>query len=209
MLLNHRSANKADAGGLVGCIGKGTELLRAKHSSFRQGKCSFCCRQTSSGRYRHGWCKCEYWWPERHEGAASACSILVLLRWCYVNRPEIACTDAFSSSLLACVQMLFQLYYFYEKSPKYRELEQQVYDMAKGGDKPICSCGTRWMVYKCNALYCIIDCYSVYIAHLSILAQDTSLKATDRARLTGLSGNSRKYWLFAVCTLELSSQCLS
>ena len=59
--------------------------------------------------------------------------------WCYAHRLELACKDAFSSSLFSSVQeMLLRLYYLYEKSPKkYQELEciskdlQQAFDLVK------------------------------------------------------------------------------
>ena len=107
--------------------------------------------------------------------------------WCYAHRLELACKDAFRSSLFSAVQeMLLRLYYVYEKSPKKsRELEsivsdlEQAFDLAKGGNRPIRSCGTRWISHKRKALQRVLDRYSAYIAHLSTLAEDQSVKAAD------------------------------
>ena len=70
--------------------------------------------------------------------------------WCYAHWLELACKDAFSSSLFSSVQeMLLRLYYLYEKSPeKYRELEyiSKERELAfEGGNCPIRSFGTRWI----------------------------------------------------------------
>lgn len=48
--------------------------------------------------------------------------------WCFAHHLELACKDAFSSSLFSSEQdMLLCLYYLYEKSPKKpRELESIV-----------------------------------------------------------------------------------
>ena len=39
--------------------------------------------------------------------------------WCYSHRLEVACKDAFTSSLFSNIdEMLLRLYFLYEKSPK-------------------------------------------------------------------------------------------
>ena len=85
--------------------------------------------------------------------------------------------------------MILRLYYVYEKSPKkYRELDsivgdlKQAFNLAEGGNRPIRSCGTRWITHKQKALR-VIDCYGVYIAHLSSFAEDNAVKAADRVLL--------------------------
>ena len=110
--------------------------------------------------------------------------------WCYAHRLELACKDAFSSSLFSSLQeMLLRLYYLYEKSSKKsHELEsivtdlKEVFDLSKGGNRPIRSCGTRWVT---QALQRVVDRYGAYIAHLSTLVEDRSLRASDRSRLKG------------------------
>ena len=67
--------------------------------------------------------------------------------------------------------MLLRLYYLYEKSPKKsRELDdittdlKQVFDLSKGGNRPLRSCGTRWVTHKRKPLQRLVDRYGVYIA---------------------------------------------
>ena len=133
--------------------------------------------------------------------------------WCYAHRLELAYKAAFSSSLFESLQeMLLRLYYLYEKSPKKsRELEnistdlQQVFDLSKGGNRPIRSCGTRWAVHKRKALQRVLDRYGVYIAHLSTLVADTSLKASDRAHLTGYLRKWKKPEVLVSCALYIEA----
>ena len=113
--------------------------------------------------------------------------------WCYAHRLELACKDSFSSGLFTSISdMLLRLYYLYSKSPKkLRELTdiitdlREVYEFGKGGDAPIPSQGSRWILYKHQELQRIIDRYGAYIAHLTTLAVDSSVKSTDRAKLKG------------------------
>lgn len=95
--------------------------------------------------------------------------------------------------------MLLRLYYIYEKSSKKsREIAdivqdlREVYEFPKSGDLPIRCHGTRWIAFKRKALQRILDRYGAYIAHLTTLAQDHSLKSVDRARLTGYLRNWKK-----------------
>lgn len=141
--------------------------------------------------------------------------------WCYAHRLELAYKDAFSSSLFSSIQeMLLRLYYLYEKSPKKsRELEsittdlKQVFDLSKGGNRPIRSCGTRWVTYKRKALQRVVDRYGIYIAHLSTLVEDKSLNASDRARLKGYLLKWKKPEVLVNCALYIGAlkpiSCLS
>jgi len=141
--------------------------------------------------------------------------------WCYAHRLELACKDAFSSSLFSSIQeMLLRLYYLYKKSPKKsRELEsittdlKQVFDLSKGGNRPIRSCGTQWVTYKRKALQRVVDRYGIYIAHLSTLVEDKSLNASDRARLKGYLLKWKKPEVLVSCTLYIGAlkpiSCLS
>ena len=54
---------------------------------------------------------------------------------------------------------------------------RQVFDLSKGCNNPIRSSGTRWVIHKQKALQRVVDRYGVYIAHLSTLVEDRSLKA--------------------------------
>ena len=62
---------------------------------------------------------------------------------------------------------------------------REVFELPKGGDLPVRSCGTRWISQKRKALQQILDRYGVYIHHLTTLCQYTSIKGDDRARLKG------------------------
>lgn len=113
--------------------------------------------------------------------------------WCYAHRLELACKDAFSSPLFSNIEeMLLRLYYLYEKSPKKsRELASIVDDLEaafefpKGGNLPIRCQGTRWITHKRKALQRVLDRFGAYIAHLTTLIEDTSVRAGDRDRLKG------------------------
>ena len=80
--------------------------------------------------------------------------------WCYAHRLEIACKDSFSSKLFSSItDMLLHLYYLYPKSPKtLRELAdvvsdlKEVFEFSEGGDVPVRSKGSRWILHKCQAL---------------------------------------------------------
>jgi hypothetical protein len=113
--------------------------------------------------------------------------------WCYIHRLELACKDALTSQLFKNIdEMLLRLYYLYEKSPKKsRELVdvvtdlKEVYEFTDGGDLPIRSRGSRWITHKCKALLRVVDRYGAYVAHLTMLPEDQSLKSQDRARIHG------------------------
>ena len=81
-----------------------------------------------------------------------------------------------------------------------------MYDLAKrGGDKPVRSCGTRWITHKRNALRRIVNRYGVYIPHLSTLAQGTSLKATDRAHLKGYLVKWKQPKILIACCMYIEA----
>ena len=113
--------------------------------------------------------------------------------WCYAHRLELACKDSFSSILFNEIQdVLLRLYYLYEKSPKKsRELVdivtdlQETFGFPKGGDLPMRSQGSRWITHRHNALQRVIDRFGAYISHIITLAEDSTMKAEDRARMKG------------------------
>ena len=113
--------------------------------------------------------------------------------WCYAHQLELACKDAFASPLCSAIlEMLLRLYYLYEKSPKKsRELSaiaedlKEVFELPKGGNLPIRSCGTRWINHKRKALQRVVDRYGAYLHHLTTLTEDMSVQSADRARLKG------------------------
>ena len=60
--------------------------------------------------------------------------------------------------------------------------------LPKGGNRPVRSQGTRWISHKRRALQHLLDRYGMYIAHLTSLASDSSVKPIDRAKLKGYLG---------------------
>ena len=109
------------------------------------------------------------------------------------HRLELACKDAFISPLFWDInEMLLRLYYLYQNSPKKsQELAsivsdlKKVFSLPKGGALPVRCQGTRWITHKRKALQRVIDRFGAYIAHLTTLSQDSSVKAVDRARIQG------------------------
>ena len=113
--------------------------------------------------------------------------------WYYAHRLELACKDAFSRQLFKDIaEVLLRLYYLYSKSPKKtRELAdilqnlKEVWDLSAGGDLPVRSERSRWINHKRKALQRLVDRFGVYLHHLTALAEDQSIKSTDRSRLKG------------------------
>ena len=71
------------------------------------------------------------------------------------------------------------------------------------GVRPIRACGTRWVCHKLSAMKRILCKYGAYTAHLTTLSEDSSVKATDRAKFKGylrkwIDGN---YFLVVHCSL--------
>ena len=81
----------------------------------------------------------------------------------------------------------------YEKSPKKcLELDgvvvslRECSDLPKeGGNRPIRACGTRFISHKVAAIGRFLDRYGAYIAHLTSLTEDTSVRAVDRQKIKG------------------------
>ena len=101
--------------------------------------------------------------------------------WCFAHRLELDINE-----------MLLRLYYLYQNSPKKsQELAsivsdlKEVFSLPKGGALPVRCQGTRWITHKRKALQRVIDRFGAYIAHLTTLSQDSSVKAVDRARIQG------------------------
>ena len=129
--------------------------------------------------------------------------------WCYAHRLELACRNAFTSKLFKDIEeMLLRLYFLYEKSPKKaRELGEfvedlkEVFELYKNGNLPIRSQGSRWINHKRKALQRVVDRYGAYISHLVTLAEDSSLKAEDRARLKGYLRKWMQYRTILGCAM--------
>ena len=88
------------------------------------------------------------------------------------------------------------MYYIYENSPKKcRELEVVVEELkgylepselrASGGTRLLRACGTRFIAHKVAALGRLVDRLGAYLAHLTTMSEDSSVKAVDRQKLKG------------------------
>ena len=115
--------------------------------------------------------------------------------WCLAHRVELAVKDVLKGTCLNLFdEMLLRLYYIYEKSPKKcRELEEIITDLRQflkfddAGIKHIRTSGSRWISHKLSAMKRIGSKFGAYSSHLIALAEDTSVKAFDRAKLCGFS----------------------
>lgn len=113
--------------------------------------------------------------------------------WYFSHRLELACKDAFTSSLFSDINdILLQLYYLYHKSPKKTQELMSIYEdlkeffcFPKGGTAPVRCQGTRWITFKCRALQRVLDRYGAYIHHLVSLVNDSSVKPVDKAKFQG------------------------
>ena len=115
--------------------------------------------------------------------------------WFLAHRLELALKDALKGMLFKSVdEMLLQVYYLYEKSPKKsRELETVVEELKfciapgefpqHGGNKPLHACGTQFVAHKFAALDRLVDRLGAYLSHLTMLADDPKTKSVDRQQL--------------------------
>ena len=110
--------------------------------------------------------------------------------WCFAHQLELACKDAFISPLFQEVsEMLLRLYYLYQNSPKKSQELTSIVDNLKDvfnlpshkGALPTRCHGSRWISHKRKALQRVIDRFGAYLAHLSSLSQDSSVKPVDKA----------------------------
>ena len=124
---------------------------------------------------------------------------------------ELACKYAFTSKLFKSIdEMLLCLFYLYEKLPKKaRELKevvkelQIVFEFPKSGNKPVRCQGSRWINNKRRALQRVVDHYGTYVSHLTALAEDSSVKAEERARLKGYLKTWTNYNTIVRCTMYI------
>ena len=121
----------------------------------------------------------------------------VFVFWCLAHRLELALKDALKATLFTTIDdMLLRLYFLYEKSPKKRlELDAVVVSLREclestdlpmeGGNRPLRACGTRFITHKVAAIGRLLDRYGAYIAHLTSLTEDSSVRLADRQRIKG------------------------
>ena len=57
--------------------------------------------------------------------------------------------------------------------------------LQQGGNRPLRACGTRFISNKVVAIGCVLERYGAYIAHLTVLIEDSSTKAADKQKLRG------------------------
>ena len=114
--------------------------------------------------------------------------------WCYAHRLELACKNAFSSSLSTnIVEMLLRLFYIYEKSPKKsHELTnivdnlQGVFEFPRGGHLPVRLHGTRWITQEKSSSACLGPLWCLH----------TPSNSSYRGKITQARGQRLKGYLF-------------
>ena len=62
---------------------------------------------------------------------------------------------------------------------------KEAFEFPSSGNVPVRFQGSRWINHKRKTLPRVTDRYGAYIAHLTALSEDTTLKSEDRARLKG------------------------
>lgn len=116
-------------------------------------------------------------------------------------------------SLFSAVdEMLLRVYYLYENSPKKcHELDQVIAAFrlclepddlpSEGGNRLLRACGTRSVSHEVVAIGRLIDRYGVYLAHLTTLTEDSSVREVDRQKLKGYVLKWRDYKMVLGCAL--------
>lgn len=138
--------------------------------------------------------------------------------WCMAHRLELAVRDALKDTPFDLInEMLLRLYYVYEKSPKKcRELEDIISDLREclvfndSGIRPIRASGSRWITHKVNATKRVISKFGAYTSHLVALSEDSSVQASDRAKLRGYYNKwvDVKYVLGCAVFVDLLAPCM-
>ena len=141
----------------------------------------------------------------------------VFWNWCLAHRLELAIKGALKGSTFDLIdELLLQLYYLYERSPKRcRELEDIIADLKlcfsfdDGGVRPIRSNGTRWVSHKQNAMKRVLSKFGAYTSHLASLSEDKSVNSVDRAKLRGYyrKWTDAKYLLGCSLFVDLLKPC--
>ena len=182
--------NKADADGLVNCLGEALKRLQIEDVLDKDGVLGV--QPVLVGGGTDG-ASVNISQHNGMRGTMERALPWLFWAWCYAHHLELASKNGLTSKLFKELEeMLLRLYYLYEKSPKKtRELAsvveelKEVFEFPKAGNVPIRSQGSRWINHKRKALPRVVDRYGAYIAHLVTLAEDTTLRSEDRARLRG------------------------
>lgn len=135
--------------------------------------------------------------PNGLRGCLEGAVLWIVSFWCMAHRLELAIKDALKGTYFDEVdEMLLRAYYLYKKSPKKcRELDDVVASLKEcldesamphnKGNRPIRACGTRFVSHKVAALERFIERYGAYLAHLTSLTEDPTVKAADKQRIKG------------------------
>ena len=83
-------------------------------------------------------------------------------------------------------------------------ISRRFFESAKGGALSVISRGTMWITHKRRALRHVVDRYRAYIAHLTTLAENKTLRGENWACLKGYFQVQGSDWL--CCVLNLWSQ---
>ena len=115
--------------------------------------------------------------------------------WCLAHRLELSLKDALKSTFFTAIdELLLQVYFMYKQSPKkcseLETIEDELKDYLeitemprKGGSRPLHVCGTRYNVHVA-ALGRLINKFGAYLCHLTVMTEDSRIKAVDRQRAT-------------------------
>ena len=135
----------------------------------------------------------------------------LMVSWCLAHRLELSVKDALKGTFFKEIdELLLQVYYVYEKSPKKCHELKEIVDNLKqcltdtempkqGGTRPLRACGTRFVAHKVAALGRLIDRYGAYLNHLTMLSQDRTVKSVDREKVKGYVLRWRKSKILLGC----------
>ena len=163
---------KADANGLVECLGKGLQVMGVSDISDSEQVLNVEGKPILVGVGTDG-ASVNISDQNGMRGILQRNHPWLFWLWCFAHCLELACKDALCSSLFSDVDdMLIKIYYLYEKSPKKcRELAdivndlKEVYEFPEGGNLPIRAQGSRWISHKRNALQRVLDRFGAYLNH--------------------------------------------
>ena len=77
------------------------------------------------------------------------------------------------------------------------------------GIKPVRASGSTWVAHKLSAMKRVLSKYGAYTNHLAALSKDSSVKAVDRAKLSGYYKKwvDAKYILGCAVFVDLLTTC--
>ena len=95
------------------------------------------------------------------------------LVYCFNHRVKLAIKDSFANSSFTSVDdLLMELYYLYEKSPKHlRKLKTLAEAVDKTLPKPSRTTGMMWIHHKYKVMKNIFENWGVYMTHIESVTQ--------------------------------------